>query len=205
MERADPLHFCFYIEVLMFFKKNPEKNPVLTFYPMFSDVEIPEYHTEDSACFDLKTYLKNSENLGDSIGFVLDAYNKHNFKFEKVVYPYRGKFDINAGERVLIPTGLRMDIPKGYSLRLHIRSSVAFKQGLVLVNGEGIIDSDYIDPIMMLIQNTTDVSVPIHHGDRLCQAEIVKVEKNSINFKTRWDNSLTQKTDRTGGFGSTGK
>jgi dUTP pyrophosphatase len=47
---------------------------------------------------------------------------------------------------MLIPTGLIADIPEGFSVRIHSRSGLAFKQGVYLTNCEGVIDSDYVDP-----------------------------------------------------------
>jgi len=104
-------------------------------------------------------------------------------------------------ERMLIPTGLIADIPPGFSIRLHSRSGLAFKQGVYLTNCEGVIDSDYVDPIFAMVTSLSNVPVKIYNGDRICQGELVRCEKYTLNES---DEPPTQKTDREGGFGSTG-
>ena len=105
-------------------------------------------------------------------------------------------------ERVLVPTGLILDIPEGYSVRLHSRSGLAYNHGLYLTNCEGIIDWDYVDPIFIIMTNISQSPKTINNGDRICQAELV--EKIYHGFK-HIKNPPAQKTERDGGFGSTGK
>jgi len=104
-------------------------------------------------------------------------------------------------ERMLIPTGLIADIPIGFSVRLHSRSGLAFKQGVYLTNCEGVIDSDYVDPIFAMVTSISNVPVKIYNGDRICQGELVRCEKYTLDES---DEAPSQKTDREGGFGSTG-
>jgi dUTP pyrophosphatase len=102
----------------------------------------------------------------------------------------------------MVPTQLIFDIPEGWSMRLHMRSGLAIKGGLVLSNSEGVIDSDYTDQLMILVTNTSEIPVRINHGDRICQGELVPV------YRTGFASTATRpspKTSRTGGFGSTGK
>jgi dUTP pyrophosphatase len=118
-------------------------------------------------------------------------------------------FDISAiGEHVVlakhgaaIPTGLILDIPEGYSVRIHGRSGLAYKKGINLLNCEGIIDSDYTDELKVLLYNTSNVDFIIHHGDRIAQGELVKSLDYTIE---ECYTQPQQKTDRVGGFGSTG-
>jgi dUTP pyrophosphatase len=101
----------------------------------------------------------------------------------------------------MVPTGLIFDIPKGYSIRVHARSGMSLKQGLVLANSEGVIDSDYVEETFVLIMNVSDNGHWLTPGDRIAQAELVKQEQFKIEErKTR----PTVKTDRVGGMGSTG-
>ena len=109
---------------------------------------------------------------------------------------------VNPRERLLIPTGLIFDIPAGYSIRLYPRSSLALKQGLTLANNVGIIDSDYVEPVFMMIHNISGNQQFITDGQRICQAELVQEHPCMImGAETRPE----RKTDRDGGFGSTGK
>jgi dUTP pyrophosphatase len=101
----------------------------------------------------------------------------------------------------MVPTGLILDIPEGHSVRVHARSGLSLKQGLVLANAEGVIDSDYVEELMVLIWNISDNAINIHTGDRIAQAELIKDETYSI-VETAARPGV--KTSRVGGMGSTG-
>ena len=177
-------------------KKN--KITSLKFYKLNEQAQLPAFATKQSACFDLYANLVVNETV--------KYYNSLTTK----ELPRRVSFDINSNrnfiqvnnmERMLIPTGLIADIPVGFSIRLHSRSGLAFKQGVYLANCEGIIDSDYVDPIFAMVTNISNVPTRIYDGDRICQEELVRCEKYTLNES---DEAPTQKTDREGGFGSTG-
>ena len=163
----------------------------LKIYKTFPSVELPKFATEQSACFDL-----SFQNVGK---FDYSGFNRMNKAFTR---PFKdGRLFVNAGDRIMVPTGLIFDIPKGYSVRVHARSGLSLKQGLVLVNSEGVIDSDYIEETFVLLMNVSDNGHWINPGDRIAQAELVKQEQVKIEErKTR----PTVKTDRVGGMGSTG-
>lgn len=110
-------------------------------------------------------------------------------------------FKIFAGKRAVIPTGLILDIPKGYSVRIHARSGLAYKNGITLLNAEGIIDSDYVDELKIILYNTSNEDFEIHHGDRIAQGELVKTLDYTVE---ECYTAPEQKTNRVGGFGSTG-
>ena len=170
----------------------------LKFYRLNEKAQIPVFSTKQSACFDIHA------NLID--GGEIEYYQAISTK----KLPRRIAFDINSNntfiqlnnmERMLIPTGLIADIPPGFSIRLHSRSGLAFKQGVYLTNCEGVIDSDYVDPIFAMVTSLSNVPVKIYNGDRICQGELVRCEKYTLDES---DEAPTQKTDREGGFGSTG-
>ena len=178
--------------------KSPMAEEKLKFFKLNDKVQLPTFATRESACFDMYANLTE--------GGEVQYYQAISTK----AVPRRIAFDINSSntfiqlnnmERMLIPTGLIADIPKGFSVRLHSRSGLAFKQGVYLTNCEGIIDSDYVDPIFAMVTNISDVPVKIYNGDRICQGELVRCEKYTLNES---DEAPTQKTDRDGGFGSTG-
>ena len=102
----------------------------------------------------------------------------------------------------MIPTGLIFDIPEGYSVRLHSRSGLAWNDGLYLTNSEGIIDSDYVNPVFVMMTSISQAPKTINNGDRVCQAELVKKIYHGL---TEIKKPPVQKTEREGGFGSTGK
>lgn len=163
----------------------------LEIFRTHNSIQLPAFATSQSACFDLAF---NSAGKG-----TYRLYNKNNGHVER---PFsNGRIHIMPGERVLIPTGLIMDIPEGYSVRVHARSGTSLKQGLVLVNSEGIIDSDYIDEVFVLITNISDNGLWINPGDRIAQAELIKQEQYEIIEKAT---KPYPKTTRNGGMGSTG-
>ena len=178
--------------------KSPMHEEKLKFFKLNDTVQLPTFATKQSACFDLHANLLEGEEI--------EYYQAISTKS----VPRRIAFDINSSrsfiqlnnmERMLIPTGLIADIPKGFSVRLHSRSGLAFKQGVYLTNCEGVIDSDYVDPIFAMVTSISNVPVKIYNGDRICQGELVRCEKYTLDES---DEAPTQKTDREGGFGSTG-
>jgi len=94
-----------------------------------------------------------------------------------------------------------MNIPDGFSVRLHSRSGLALKEGLILANAEGIIDSDYTQELMIMLTSISGGIVTIIDGTRICQGELVR---NQLVNLTRDEFPPQQKTNRIGGFGSTG-
>lgn len=152
--------------------------------------KIPAKQTSQSACFDLSFQGHGHNNY--------EGYTASNKNFKR---PMNNQIVIQPGERVAVPTGLIMDIPEGYSVRLHARSGLSLKQGLILANGEGVVDSDYVQEVMVLVHNISSNQIVVKTGDRIAQAELVEDVKYSVV------ESATRpgvKTNRTGGMGSTG-
>ena len=174
----------------------------LGYYPLHDSVKEPIWGTEQAACFDLYTHFEpgvvvrgydsvNRERLYEVLtgGDIRDSGNTD----RHILIPTQN--------RVLIPTGLIFDIPEGFSVRLHSRSSLSLKRGLMMVNGEGIIDSDYFDECYMMLFNSSNQTVRITHGERIAQAEMIENVEYEIKLITEIP---SQKTSRVGGFGSTG-
>ena len=167
----------------------------LQFYKLFSSVKDPKRATSGSACFDLYSFLPDNS--------AVSVYITHPEELEirnRLVQNER--VQVNVNERILIPTGLIFDIPNGYSMRLHPRSGLALKQGLTLANNTGIIDSDYVEPVFAMITNISGNTQYVKHNERICQGELFK-DQPCILEEVK-DRPQT-KTDREGGFGSTGK
>ena len=179
---------------------------VLRYYKLREDVADPQFSTEGSACFDIRANFISPRS--DRPAQVITVYNMANQKEQREVKMWalpKSKFgtgiELYPGERVLVPTGLIFDIPEGYSVRLHTRSSVSLKKGLTMPNGEGIIDSDYYHQTYVMLYNASADEVRIYHGDRIAQGELVK------NIRTELEETKDipeQTTTRVGGFGSTG-
>ena len=164
---------------------------MLGVYKIKQEAFVPSLATRQSACYDISACLVD----GDRVQYVT-SYNEFG---SRVVTD--GKFTLHGGERALIPTGLIFDVPAGYSLRLHPRSGVSFKKGIALANCEGVIDSDYVEQTFVSLINHSDVSFVITHGDRIAQMELVITESTVV---TEIPNPPVSRTNRMGGFGSTG-
>lgn len=169
----------------------------LKYYKLREDAKEPVFGSKDAACFDLSCVF----DFNQVVSLYLDDKDKKQgrpARVDKDSLPY---VLIYPNERMLIPTGLVFDIPEGYSMRLHARSGVALKRGLTLVNSEGVIDSDYVEEVYAAVVNLSNVAQIIQSGERICQGELVKSLKYQIKEVTQ---RPEQKTDRDGGFGSTG-
>ena len=104
-------------------------------------------------------------------------------------------------ERTLVPTGLFMEIPVGFEAQIRPRSGLAIKQGLTCLNTPGTIDADYRGEIKIILINLSNETQVIHHGDRVAQMVIQKVEK--VIWKIAEALEETQRS--AGGFGHTGR
>lgn len=165
---------------------------LLRVYRIEDAANMPAYGTQGSACFDISACLIP--------GKTIKGYKPDNTKCEFTINDDWSTF-IPAGYRMLVPTGLIFDLMQHQSLRLHPRSSVAIKRGLMLPNSQGIVDSDYFHETFIPFINVSDMDEKIRHGDRLAQGEIVR--SHQVGFREVFQ-SPAQKTDRLGGIGSTG-
>lgn len=164
---------------------------ILGIHPQHESAVIPQRATESSACWDLSACLVED--------FRIQIYNEYNESYTRTIK--NNSIAVFANERVLIPTGLILDIPVGHSVRVHPRSGVSVKSGISLINCEGVIDSDYVQPLYIPVINHSDTSFVMFHGDRIAQFELVRDLEFAV---TVLDQPPQQKTSRDGGFGSTG-
>ena len=180
-------------------------------YRLHEKATIPSYGTSLSACFDLGFYPSVSDPI-------VNGYDRSNLKVERSIFD--GAVSISPGDRLLIPTGLVLKINdkrnsiesfadittereelRQFSVRLHPRSGLALKRGLVLANAEGIVDVDYQQQVFILLHNISDVTQNIKVGERIAQGEVVTNEE--VHFVEVTD-MPKQHSERNGGFGSTG-
>lgn len=115
-----------------------------------------------------------------------------NLETEKVLKPL---------ERALIPTGLFLEIPVGYEVQIRPRSGMAIKHGITCLNTPGTIDADYRGEIKVILINLSNEDQVIHHGDRIAQMVVQKVEL--ATWKQVEELEVTERN--AGGFGHTGK
>ena len=103
-------------------------------------------------------------------------------------------------QRVLVPTGLYMALPKGYEAQVRPRSGLALKHGISVLNTPGTIDADYRGEIGVILINLGQDDFLIHDGERIAQMVVAKYEQ--IDFLSV---EVLNETERgAGGFGHSG-
>ena len=139
------------------------------------DSELPRYETSGAAGADIRASLPQE------------------LRSEGLV--------IEAGSRVLIPTGLAMQIPEGMEVQVRPRSGLSLKTSLLVVNSPGTIDCDYRGEVKIIMGNFGNEPHVIKHGERVAQLVLAPVIQASFQVEESLDS-----TERgAGGFGSTGK
>ena len=144
--------------------------PELIVELLHEDLQLPTKGTEKASCYDV--YLPNN-----------------------VVIP-----PVSLCTSVVIPLGFKLDIPEGYEVFLHLRSSVGRDNTIMLSNIKGIVDEDYTGEVQAFVRNVGKQEIRFAKGQRLFQMEMRKKEIYCIKAGT-----VDKKTTRTGKSGSTGK
>ena len=105
------------------------------------------------------------------------------------------------GERTLVPTGLFIAVPPGYEAQVRPRSGLALRDGVLLPNAPGTIDSDYRGELQVILWNAGSEPFAIRRGDRIAQLVLAPVAR------LEWDevDELPETPRGEGGFGSTGR
>jgi dUTP pyrophosphatase len=139
-----------------------------------ADVRMPEYSTEGAACFDIKAYMPGASVVVDSTA-------------------------ING---VIIPTGLKFEVPEGYAMMIYSRSGQGFNSNTRLSNCVGVIDADYRGEVKvkLVYDGGNNTPITVKHGDKIAQAMLIPVPK--VELKLVKDLSKTKRGAK--GFGSTG-
>ena len=170
---------------------------ILNIFKMKDDVSDVKYSTENSACFDISAFIQYQTSV--------KLYTKDNKLVESLAAndaDMKGNYIIIPGEwRCLVPTGLILDIPEDHCVKIYPRSGLSTKKGLNLINCVGIIDSDYVEQLYIPIYNNSQERIKIYNGDRIAQGELAYQPQISINYINE---RPQRKSDRDGGFGSTG-
>jgi dUTP pyrophosphatase len=107
---------------------------------------------------------------------------------------------VRPGERVLVPTGLVLEIPPGFEGQVRPRSGLALEHGLTLANPPGTIDSDYRGEVRVILIHLGDAPVTVSRGDRVAQLVVARVE--AVAWEEAEELEGSERGD--GGLGSTG-
>lgn len=108
---------------------------------------------------------------------------------------------IKPMQRILVPTGLYIELPVGYEAQIRPRSGLAYKHGISIVNAPGTIDADYRGELKVLLINLSDTDFVVNNGDRIAQMVIAKHE--TVSWESVEELSDTARGE--GGYGHTGK
>ena len=145
------------------------------------DAQQPVYSTAGAANFDIHCIIE-----GES-------------KTDKAGQPQVPSIAVSPGNKLIVRTGLAVEVPPGWVLAIYSRSGHGFKDSVRLSNAVGQIDSDYRQEVMVALHNDGRKRWTVKHGDRIAQARLEPAPK--VEFE--WADELSP-TARTGGFGSTG-
>lgn len=163
----------------------------LRVWKLWEQAHVPTYGSSWAACFDLYASLRN----GDSV----TVYDEKNEKIRRPIV--NQTVALFKRERALIPTGLVFDLNQNQSLRIHPRSGLALKSGVTVANCEGIVDPDYVEQTYVMLYNCSLKCFEVESGMRIAQGEVVDMAQHQI---TEIIDAPGEKTERRGGFGSTG-
>ena len=137
--------------------------------------------------------------------------NKSHHPLPEYATPYSAGVDLRAYisesimlrplERVLVPTGLFLELPQGFEAQIRPRSGLALKHGLTVLNTPGTIDADYRGEIRVILVNLSNEDFVINDGERICQMVIAS------HVQVTWDvvDAINETQRGAGGFGHTGK
>jgi dUTP pyrophosphatase len=139
--------------------------------PHGDGLPLPTYHSEHAAGFDLVAAVTED-----------------------------GAITLDPGDRVLVPTGLVFELPRGYEAQIRPRSGLALKHGVTVLNSPGTVDADYRGEVKVLLVNLGSEPFTVCRGDRIAQAVVTRVEHVRIELAKE----LRATPRGEGGFGSTG-
>jgi len=162
----------------------------------------------------LNEYLQSQSQVDNSFKMILNFLNKSTNPNPEYAKVGDSGFDLRANlekpiilkplERKLIPTGLFFEIPLGMELQIRSRSGLAAKNGVMVLNSPGTIDSGYAGEIQIILINLGQDDFTINHGDRIAQAVYASVLGKYVVDLKQVD-SINSNTERgSAGFGSTG-
>ncbi len=111
-----------------------------------------------------------------------------------------GPVTIKPFERILVKTGVSLELPKYYEAQIRPRSGLSYKKGITVLNSPGTIDADYRGEIGVILINLSQEDFVIENGERIAQMVIAKHEQAEWEISEK----LTDSKRGFGGFGSTG-
>ena len=139
--------------------------------PHFDGLEVPAYESDAAAGVDLRAAVEKDAPI-----------------------------ELKPGERVLVPTGLAMELPDNFEAQIRPRSGLAIKNGITALNSPGTIDADYRGEVKIILINHGQEIFTIERGMRIAQMVIAPI----VQARFHVSDELSETKRGTGGFGSTG-
>ena len=164
----------------------------ILFEPLHPDVAVPTRATAHSAGYDLAAYLTDRTVRIFLHGAVTERRTE--------VRDGRAVLVLQPEERALVPLGFRARLPVGVEAQVRPRSGTSLKTDIVIANAPGTIDADYPDEWCVPVRHGGTRELVIAHGERIAQMVLARHEV--LDFIL---GAVQATTDRTGGFGSTGR
>jgi dUTP pyrophosphatase len=152
------------------------ETPILKVRRLHPDARLPERSTPGSAGLDLFAWDGG-----------LDLSNP--------------TYYLDPGGRILVRTGIALEIPDGFEGQIRPRSGLALRNGITVLNTPGTIDSDYRGEVGVILVNLSNQYYFVNHGDRIAQLVIAPVTRAEVVEV----DELSDTTRGEGGFGSTGR
>lgn len=159
-----------------------ENNMIINCTLADPNIKLPEYESKGAACVDLRAWK-----------YAWPDDLKTDFEIIEGIW-------LRPMGRILIKTGLRIELLPGMEAQIRPRSGLAIKHGITVLNSPGCIDSDYRGDIGVILINLNSDPYLINRGDRVAQMSFHKVERIELRNKAKL--SDTKRGD--GGFCSTG-
>lgn len=141
---------------------------------------------------------------------IIKVVNKSNHPLPAYETKHSAGLDIRANieeelilepmQRMLVPSGLYIELPVGYEAQIRPRSGLAFKHGITVLNSPGTIDADYRGEIKILLVNLSSEAFAVKPGERIAQMIVSKHEV------VEWlaVESVSETERGAGGYGHTG-
>ena len=146
------------------------------------NITLPKYESICASGMDLRAW----------------KYSSPYFLKETNDFPEQG-FDLYPGDRILIKTGLHIQLPENTEAQIRPRSGLALKHGISIVNSPGTIDEDYVGDVGVVLINMGTEPFNIKQGDRIAQMVFQEVKKYNLKIVDKLSETIRGKD----GFGST--
>ena len=120
------------------------------------------------------------EKVSQSENFQLPKYHSENSSGLDIVADIKNPVNLNQNEIFLVPTGIKLKIPRGYEGQVRPRSGLALNHGITILNSPGTIDSDYRGELKVILINLSNKSFIVEKGLRIAQMVLCPVVKAKL-------------------------